>query len=234
MAAAFAVAMGTNAWWTLSAGIADELPASDTGADGGAWSWVSRVTVWTLQIVGAFPFRDQPAPAPVYVLYFAVIMSLLVMGVRASKGRTRAVLLCSIVATAGIPVVLTALTSDTQGVIWQGRYLLPFVVGVPILCGILLDTLPRSLPLRVLVPAGLAVALAHALSVLDVASDESRRATSQLGSDWITLPPLVLGGMMIVAWALLLLGVEQTSSSETDTREHPNQTGAGRASDGIP
>lgn len=203
--AAVAAAVAAGAWWTLSAGIAGAVPASETGDSASeASTWVSRAIVWTVQIVGAFPFRDQPAPAAVYALYFAVVVPFLAVALLVARGRRRAVLVTAIVATVALPLLLTVLTSASQGVIWQGRYTLPYVVGILILGGTVLDARGLRLTRRVLLPAATMISIAHAWSVWDVAVDESRRTTTYLGPDWVTLPPFVLGGMVLLAWLVLL------------------------------
>ena len=45
--------------------------------------------VWTLQIIGAFPFRGSPAPMGVYALYLLAVVPFLVAGVRRTAGRER-------------------------------------------------------------------------------------------------------------------------------------------------
>jgi hypothetical protein len=203
-----AAAVVAGGWWNASVGMAAATPASETGDNAlGATTWLSRAIVWTVQIVGAFPFRDQPAPTAVYALYFAIVVPFISAAVLAARGRMRVVLLLATAVTVLLPLTITVMTADSQGVIWQGRYILPFVVGVPILCGLALDARSSRVSMRVLLPPAVMVAVAHTWSVWDVAIDETQRITTHVGPDWITLPPPFLGLMTLLGWLVLLGGV---------------------------
>ena len=190
-------------WWVTSAGAIE--PADVAADQAGAAEWAGRVIAWTFQLVAAFPFRNQPAPMGVYLLYFGVVIGLLAVAVRQAAGRPRTVLLTSIAMTLLIPVGITALTIDANGAIWQGRYFLPFVVGILILCGVVIDDADRPSRGRVRFIASLPVAAAQGWSVSSVAADEARRTATDLGPHWVTLPPLALGALVSVAWATLAL-----------------------------
>ena len=102
-----------------------------------------------------------------------------------------------------LPIVLTLLTAPSQGVIWQGRYMLALMVGLPILCGVALD---RARPARGNRAAWVAIALlavAHAWAVWDVARDESRRRVSADDPSWFTIAPAAIGVLALVGVATL-------------------------------
>jgi hypothetical protein len=139
----------------------------------------------------------------VYLLYFGVVVGLLTVALRQARGRRRNVLLASAVTTLVLPVCITAVTIDANGAIWQGRYFLPFVVGILILCGTVIDDGHPAARGWLQVVAVLLLALAQGWSVSSVAADEARRSATHLGPDWVTLPPLALGVIVAVAWATL-------------------------------
>ena len=71
--AVVAVAVAMAAWWVVSAGPtqnSEELGPDPSSDSAGTSAWIRRVVAWTLQMVGAFPYRDQPAPLGVYAIYF--------------------------------------------------------------------------------------------------------------------------------------------------------------------
>ncbi len=227
-AAAAGAAVVGGAWWTQSAGLTGQSSDIQVEVDASAdvATWIGRVLVWTLQIIGAFPYRDQPAPLGVYALYFVVFSSLLVAAVRAARGRERLTLVALALGALVLPIVLTLLTAPSQGVIWQGRYMLALMVGLPILCGVALD---RARPARGNRAAWVAIALlavAHAWAVWDVARDESRRPVSADDPSWFTIAPAAIGVLALVGVATLGLvlrrpGEKSPSSSDTETPARP-------------
>ena len=99
------------------------------------------------------------------------------------------VLLAAAAMTLVLPVCITAVTIDANGAIWQGRYFLPFVVGILILCGTVIDDGDHPSKRWLQVVVVLLLAVAQGWSVWRVAADEARRAATHLGPDWVTLPP---------------------------------------------
>lgn len=57
------------------------------------------------------------------------------IGAAAAGVRMRLAIVATTVATAVLPIVAEATTARQSGFIWQGRYLLPIAVGVPLLAG---------------------------------------------------------------------------------------------------
>ena len=84
VAAGIAWALNSNSFHAPPVSVAE---ASQTSADAEA-SQVFQIPVWTLQLIGAFPFRDQPAPAAVYPMVLVVVVTMLVVAVRRSRGRS--------------------------------------------------------------------------------------------------------------------------------------------------
>lgn len=201
VAGAVAIALSTAGllWWVTSAGAIE--PANAAADQAGAAEWGGRVLAWTFQLVAAFPFRNQPAPMGVYLLYFGVVIGMLTLALRQARGRRRNVLLAAAVTSLVLPVCITAVTVDATGAIWQGRYFLPFVVGILILCGIAIDDGNRPSHGRLRLGASLPLAAAHGWSVSSVAADEAGRTATHLGPEWVTLPPPALGVLVAVAWA---------------------------------
>jgi hypothetical protein len=138
-------------------------------------------------------------------LYFSVIIAVLGVALLHANGRQRAVLVVVALMTLILPVCLTIATVDANGAIWQGRYFLPFVGGILVLSGTVIDEAEGSLSVGLEVAGAAMLALAQGWSVWNVATSESRRPASQLGPDWVTLPPLLLGLVVVLAWAVLAL-----------------------------
>ena len=155
-----------------------------------------------------------------------VLSFLLVAAVRAARGRERLTLVALALGALVLPIVLTLLTAPSQGVIWQGRYMLALMVGLPILCGVALD---RARPARGNRAAwGLLRCWPWptAWAVWDVARDESRRPVSADDPSWFTIAPAAIGVLALVGVATLGLvlrrpGEKSPSSSDTETPARP-------------
>ena len=99
------------------------------------------------------------------------------------------------VVTLVLPAAITLATASSQGVIWQGRYQLPLVVGILLMCGLALDRGGSGrLAFDAAVVCTLVVTAAQAWSVVHVRVLEGAR-TDVLGPDpaWATLHPVLLG-----------------------------------------
>lgn len=147
LAAAYSMWAGTNA-----------IPSPEKGnGPADVALLVKGWFLWILQSAGAFPARDEPAPA---LLYGIVITGWLVLiGIawrRAVRRQQLAFLLLALIATV-LPIAITVTSYDAVGVVWQGRYGLPLTMGFAILCGVILDqagqapspqdrALPRHVP----------------------------------------------------------------------------------------
>lgn len=182
---------------------------SDGALNGGgdsSWGQVAHWPKWVLGSIGAFPFRNQPAPPVVHLLVLIVLLTLLVSAVRrgARDGRWAVVLgaaLCLMV-----PSALVAITLQERGGMWQGRYSLPFTAGVMVLTGLVLDRARWRTDARDVRPQALAVAmiaLAHVISVVHVQLAELDRPVSADDPGWLHPPTFGTGLLMTLAWVVL-------------------------------
>jgi Predicted membrane protein (DUF2142) len=167
---------------------------------------MKQVPLWFLQSVAAFPMRDQPAPAAVYVAGGLAVLALLLAGWMRAARRGRSTLLLAFGLALLLPIGLTVMTYESSGVIWQGRYGWPVSMGVVLLAGALLDRRPPAHRWTgpALVAGWLLWAVAHVVSVTDLAVDEGRGVLA--GDDrWWTLPPWTLGLLAlagVACWAV--------------------------------
>src|SRR4051794_15077723 len=138
-AAAVATFLGV-CWWVGWQVIASHADGVQADKDRELWVLAFNLPAYTMQMVGAFPFRDQPAPLGVYPPAFFVIGLLVFAAWRrgAPERAARAVPWIVLVALV-VPVALSLWFMPSLGAFWQGRYELPFVIGILPLCGLLLD-----------------------------------------------------------------------------------------------
>lgn len=98
------------------------------------------------QMVGDFGWLDAPSPAVTTTAWAVAVGSLLLVAI-AFAGWSRpgiALTLAAIVVVAG-PVALQIPTAVNTGIVWQGRYTLPFAVGVPMVAAVALGSRPSGL-----------------------------------------------------------------------------------------
>jgi hypothetical protein len=161
---------------------------------------------WVFQTVAAFPFRDQPAPLAVYALVLIVVMAILARALHRTGGRRRAALLFAVGSSILVPIALVAVTREGQGADWQGRYALPFVIGVLLLASTLEENdqvrsdLSRKLFGFVAVSM---LATAHVVSVADVQVRELGRDISSQDDRWLHPPTWATAAIMLAGWAVL-------------------------------
>jgi hypothetical protein len=89
---------------------------------------------WTQQAIGYFGWLDSPAPFLTYAVWVVVLAILVVSAVGHRRRWFLAVLLLLFGTFAG-SIVIEAARLGTYGHGWRGRYMLPLLVGVPILLG---------------------------------------------------------------------------------------------------
>jgi hypothetical protein len=184
-----------------------------------SWTQATRWVNWILSSIGAFPYRDQPAPLVVHVLVLLVLLTLLTVAVRrGDRTGRRAVLLASVLSLL-VPTVLVALTLEERGGIYQGRYLLPFTAGVVVLAGAVADRAgwrPVAVDARPHLLAGLMLCAAHVVSVVHVQVAERARPVSALDPGWVNPPVLVTAALMCLAWLAFVMVVRRAGHAIAD------------------
>jgi hypothetical protein len=137
------VAIGALAWFTapLPPGPGAGSPPGDgrTAALIGAITLENTFDYWTGWI-GYFGWLDQPSPTVVYIVWYALIAILLVGGIFLGRGRGRVVAGLFALVSFAIPPVIQAQLYASQGLVWQGRYLLAIDLCMLIAAGIAIDT----------------------------------------------------------------------------------------------
>ena len=95
------------------------------------------------EMIGVFGWLDTPAQMHVFVIWFAVLGFLVLAALAMDGIRHRLLLLGLIALSAVVPLVTQWPVATELGLVWQGRYLLPLMVGLPIAAGVVLATNPR-------------------------------------------------------------------------------------------
>ncbi|MFF7586969.1 DUF2142 domain-containing protein [Kitasatospora purpeofusca] len=83
------------------------------------------------QMIGDFGWLDTPAPAITWLLWPAAIILLILLALCFGRPRQALVVIAIMVALIAVPVAAQSIQASKLGMVWQGRYLLPFMVGLP-------------------------------------------------------------------------------------------------------
>ena len=129
MGIAAAVALGWNtAYGARLTWNPRQLPGALTRA-------LAEQVDWARQCAGVFQYLDTPMSTLGYECVGISLGAILVSAALVGNGRDRIALLGSLLWFATIPVLLFVFVIEGTGFGMQGRYILPFLVGLPLLAG---------------------------------------------------------------------------------------------------
>lgn len=115
------------------------------------------------EMVGLFGWNDTTAPNVVNYIWLVAVAALVLSGLIQRDWRKSALLACLCLLVIAFPTALTYTQARSLGYVGQARYVMPLVVGVPILAGYLApDRLRRLYPLVTV--GGLVLALAQCVT----------------------------------------------------------------------
>jgi Predicted membrane protein (DUF2142) len=170
-------------------------------------------TSWGLyqQMIGRFGWLDTPSPTLTYLLWTVGLGLLVTLCIAIGPRRIMALLIVLIALTVAVPVAIDSSQARELGIGWQGRWTLPFAVGVPIVAGLSIAWSQRHALLdRSRLPAVLAAVfvisqfLAYFQALRRNAVGAAGPLTFRLDAEWSPpLPPwLLLTGSLAVLVAL--------------------------------
>jgi hypothetical protein len=124
-------------------------------------------------MMGVFGWLDTGPVKVTIVLWSLSLATLLVLSVMWARPWKLAGVLCLTIGTLVLPVAIQAPVAGEHGITWQGRYLLPVAVGVPLMALVSADgdgQLGRRVPLQrlfglVLVVCGSALVVSHVVGM---------------------------------------------------------------------
>lgn len=183
--------------------------ANDPGREGldipgSPWgSVLNGLLLWPLQAIGAFPMRDNAAPMTVYAIMVVVLGAVAVLTLRRTPWRSRSMLALGFVAVASfvVPAGMMVMTYHQLGSAWQGRYGMPFTVGLLVLAGRQLDSAEHAVPrARALAALGAAaLVLAHFLSQWAVMTKQRADFDLVAGTHWVPPSAALLVALAVAA-----------------------------------
>jgi hypothetical protein len=174
---------------------------------------VSDLVAWPFQTIAAFPLRNETGAAIVYPVVLALVVLLLMFATRRSTLWDRTVMYGSLALALLLPVVLTLATLEGRGVIWQGRYGLPYAVGFILIASYLASQRGgNQLPWKVTVPALTLYGVAIGACLLKVRGNElSNNQASRSDATWHAPWPLLLVALTAAAMVVFLIALSRRS-----------------------
>ncbi|MBW0254616.1 DUF2142 domain-containing protein [Cellulomonas sp. PS-H5] len=189
--AAAAWVVGTN---SLGSGAAVNHPdmTFPNAARLSVYAWDGFV----LNMVGQFGWMDTPLEGWVLMAYAAGAAFVVLVALAVGTWRERAVIGLVAAATYVVPVVIHASQAHYLGFIWQGRYILPVAIGVPLLAAFVVHRRSREVPVAWLagvqrLGVSLAVVLGSLLAVVQLVAFAQNLHRYVNGDDggWFSLAP---------------------------------------------
>lgn len=197
-----------NTAWVLGVGA---LEASGTRPDTAtneavAESLGRQLTVWR-SLFANFGYLDAQPPDGVAVTWVVCGGALLLLALSAARRVERAVILGLVALALVVPVAVEASQYDDLGAVWQGRYTLPLLAGVPLLAGWALDRARHALPTAasllgtLVVVATVAHGAAYWFAIRRYAVGVDGKVWFLQRGTWLTwkLVPVTLGGLIVIA-----------------------------------
>lgn len=147
VSAAVGVAILFGVGWSLTHGDNAKVPHSAAVALGpAAHRTLDATPSYIHQIIGILGWLDTPTPTVTVAIWIGAIMLLAIIGWACGRLRDGIALLSVLIGVIAIPIAAQGLEAKNIGMVWQGRYLLAFAVGLPILAGLILADRGTQIP----------------------------------------------------------------------------------------
>ncbi len=208
---AVVVAGAGAAGWVLANGQTGAPP----GPRGGGAVNAAQVLVWNLQTIAAFPIRNQPGALIIYPIVLVLVAGIVLTALRYAGRGERSAIVGGTVVVLALPLALTLATEGDRGVIWQGRYVLPFGVGLLLMAGYALARVNAvGLGLRFIAPAALGLTVGISACLIKVRNDEIARGSE---AAWHAPPAALLVALTAIAVGMVAAAVLKLGSPVDST-----------------
>ncbi|MFL6061443.1 MAG: DUF2142 domain-containing protein [Marmoricola sp.] len=220
VAAATALAISFELVWLLVSGANDPTQEHTVFRGNPVPYTLTGALLWPLQAIGAFPMRDENAPMALYALALLVLGLIATLTVRRLALRSRTALTLAFVASVSwlVPAVLTVYSFHQIGSAWQGRYGMPFSVGLIVVAAAVLDDSSRP-PRRsraLVTLCVVAVTLTQLIGQLGVVAGEHRHTELVHAAGWHSPPVLLLVVLALGAGLCWYAGVRVSEPAPSD------------------
>ena len=107
---------------------------------------VHTLPQYTQELIGKLGWLDTPAPLGTLVVWLVVFGALALAAILFASRRVAVAVLILLVGVVAIPIAANAVEAGGLGNLWQGRYLLWWAAGLPVISTMGLATSARQLP----------------------------------------------------------------------------------------
>jgi hypothetical protein len=193
---------------------------------------LASTVVYLTNMVGQFGWMDTNLEPAVLMAFAAAGGLALLLAAAAGHRRERMLMAGLAVAVVLLPVLIHASQAKYLGIIWQGRYILPVAVGLPILAGYVLVARLEDVD-RIGVALATVVAVVVAAVQGAAFAQNLHRYVNGVDGSWFVpepdawFPPLPLalviagGFVATAAYGALLIGLARTPAAPARTPEAP-------------
>lgn len=215
----------TAAWILDRHALAQWSRPNDSTLVNAALFSVSKLNRELHEMVGVFGWLDTWAPEVVYLIWFGVVGTLLILAAAVASRRERLALAAVVLTSLVVPVASELASYHQSGFAWQGRYILAFSAGLTVLSGyVIAGQLPAGLAAKIC--RGVLVTLGTAQVIAFIGN--LNRYVHGVNSFWFAgptgwrppLPAVVLIGFFIAATAAAVALLFRVLGEEHDLPEH--------------
>lgn len=173
-----------------------------------------QLYLWVFQSFAAFPTRTEFPPLWIFPLGLIVFAMLLIVAARLGGGRDRMLILAIALASLAVPLLLTLATYSRVGAVWQGRYTLPYSLGLPLVASLVLERKHRQLQFArpTLIAGWVMYTAAQVEGILYVLFKEQAHSPLAGTGEWLAPPSWLVSGLAVcgmAAWALSGVAAER-------------------------
>jgi len=168
------------------------------------------------QVLGTFGWGDTHLPMWVLQFIGGVAFTVGLLGMASGRWRQRVVVVIALLLAILVPIGVQLMSFRESGMVWQGKYVLPLAMLVPLMCGfIAAEPQQRKRPQAAILGMG-AAAVAFA-QIVSVAVNIHRYANGANGpwlavidDPWTPLVPVfVVMAAEVLAWVLIVILVRR-------------------------
>src|SRR5664280_761430 len=97
---------------------------------------------WIQQMIGVFGWLDTQSPLVTYLVWSAAVGTVVVIALSVATGRQVLMLALVMAIVIVAPIAISYSQAHRLGIVWQGRYMMPIAVGVPLVGVAIIDKSP--------------------------------------------------------------------------------------------
>ncbi len=234
LAGASAAIIGVSAIWIVASGHLSTITGGHPVVpdDNVVLTLGSLADDWFAQMIAFFGWSDVGPVLPAVWIWLAVIGLVVGVALLVGRGWRAGVLLATFVGVAIAPVVLQYPSARNGVIIWQGRYLLPLAVGVPVLAIAVLNESDLFAGLFARVSRRLCVSVVSLLAVAHIAAHMAAMRRYVVGIkarlNYFALPrwsppiaPWILLFLTVGAWFAWVFVVWRADAERVDAGPRP-------------